>query len=260
MDAENSIADNNVKRPVSHDFFFCKAFSVQAKVSDDKVIIETTTPPLPLSKKKKNPDMDKNTKKNEKAPLTPIHQFYHDALSDYPVSLRNTKTKGRHAVASRPLDEGTTVCLEQAAAFIVRSQYLDEHCHVCLDTLTAKKLMCSDCQKSFYCSSTCLEKDTTHTIVCSAFSQVDAIGRATDVEADMLRLIALLLARRQRDNENNRNRDQCSKEDEDKEKKKNNPTPYWCVEDLVSHRERSDPNFIKVMTEAGIICRPAFLG
>lgn len=195
----------------------------------------------------KDPQIAKEAKKNDKkAPLAPIHQFYHEALSDYPVLLRNTKTKGRHAVASRALDEGTTVCLEQAAAFIVRSPYLDEHCHVCLDTLTTK-LMCSDCKKSFYCSQKCLEKDDTHSIVCSAFSQVDAIGRATDVEPDMLRLIALLLARRQRDNEKNKSED--PKDDVSSLKK--NPTPYWCVEELISHRDRSDPAFIKVMTEAG---------
>lgn len=194
------------------------------------------------------PTTSKNKKKKKAAakPAPTLRPYYSQYMKDYPVELRSNKAKGRHAVASTDLDQGTTVCHEKGTAFVVRSDYLDQQCHVCLATLTTK-LMCSDCQKAFYCSQACLQRDDTHTLVCSAMAQVDAIARSTDVEPDFLRLIALLLARRARDG---------SQEDEPVS---GAPTPYWCTEDLVSHRNKADPGFLEVFGEAGTSEISAFL-
>ncbi|KAI8335584.1 hypothetical protein BC941DRAFT_472239 [Chlamydoabsidia padenii] len=184
------------------------------------------------SKKKK-----KKTKKS--LPIPEINEYYAEAMKRYPVSLRTSKAKGRHAVASQPLEEGTTVCLEKATGFVVRSDYMDQQCHICLDDLVTK-MACSDCKMIYYCSQACVEKDTSHHRVCSLLAQVPAIGRSTDVDPDLLRLIIYLLAKRQEEKDG-----QVSVDDDDL-----HSTPYWCVDDLLSHKENASPAFIKVISDA----------
>lgn len=188
------------------------------------------------------PKKKKNNNKKKSAVVESLNPFYQQALEQYPVKLNNTKTKGRHAVACQNLNEGVDLCQEQATAFVVRSEFIDQQCHVCLADLEQKKMMCSNCKKTFYCSQTCLEKDDLHTLVCDPFAQVDAIGRATDVDVDLLRLMTLLMARKYLDTNNNEKK----KEQDDAIQ----PTPYWCVEDLISHRENAESSFIHVLTEA----------
>jgi SET and MYND domain-containing protein len=196
-----------------------------------------------LEKKMDQCALEKNKRKKKKksssgsGALTPVASFYKKALHPYPVNLNNTKAKGRHAVAATKLDAGVVVCQEQASAFVVRSEYLDQQCHVCLSDLK-QKLMCSDCRMTYYCSEECLKKDNDlHVLVCAPFAQVEAIGRVTDVEPDMLRLMTLLLARK--------HIDQMAEESQQLA-----PTPYWCVEDLLSHKENADPAFVRVINEA----------
>ncbi|KAI7860712.1 hypothetical protein BDC45DRAFT_600531 [Circinella umbellata] len=200
------------------------------------------------------PPKKKSNKKKKKSaaasgPIEPINPYYEQVMQTYPVLLRSTKAKGRHATASKQLDEGTTIFYEQATAFVVRSDYIDEHCHVCLDLITTK-MMCSDCQKSFYCSKECFEKDRdTHALVCYPMAVIESIARATDVDVDLLRLITLLLARRQRDNEN---KDAPDDGDNHKQNQQaTTPTPFWCTEDLISHRNHANPAFVRVVKEAG---------
>jgi hypothetical protein len=190
-----------------------------------------TTKKNSSSKKKKN-----NKKKT--AVAESLNPFYEQVLSHYPVKLSISKAKGRHAVALKNLKEGVNLCQEQATAFVVRSDFIDQQCNICLTDLE-QKMMCSDCKKTFYCSQSCLERDHLHTLVCDPFAQVDAIGRATDVDADLLRLMTLLLAQRYMDNEK-----------KSVENQEIQPTPYWCVEDLISHRENAEPAFIQVLTDA----------
>ncbi|KAG0162657.1 hypothetical protein DFQ28_001000 [Apophysomyces sp. BC1034] len=181
----------------------------------------------------------KNKKKKSKKKKAPqVDSYYERALEGYPVSLRSTKTKGRHAVAMGDINEGTTVCLERATGFVVRSNYVDQQCHVCLQTLSTK-LMCSDCKKAYYCSQRCLERDDLHTLACSTLAQVAAIGSSTDTDPDLLSLMTLLLTRRARENQNKPNTTDTLA-----------PTPFWCVNDLISHREKATPDFIRVLTEA----------
>jgi len=190
-----------------------------------------------------NIDAKKKKKKSNKkkaVAITPLPPFYQEALASYPVKLNNTKTKGRHAVAESNLEQGITLCQEQATAFVVRSEYIDQQCHVCLSDLK-QKMMCSDCKKTFYCSQDCLEKDNDlHVLICGPIAQTEAIGRATDVDADLLRLMTILMARKYLDTQS---------QDETKDAAAR-PTPYWCVQDLISHRESAEPAFIKVLTEA----------
>jgi hypothetical protein len=200
---------------------------------NDSCQIQSTKP-----KKKKN----KNKKKN--VVVESLNPFYQQALEQYPVKLNNTKTKGRHAVARENLNEGVDLCQEQATAFVVRSEFIDQQCHVCLADLETK-MMCYDCKKTFYCSQACLEKDDLHTFVCDPFAQVDAIGRATDVDVDLLRLMTLLMARRHLDTTTSE-----KKQEEEEDNTTIQTTPYWCVEDLISHRENAESAFINVLTEA----------
>jgi hypothetical protein len=177
-------------------------------------------------------------KKNTAVECLPT--YYENVLRQYPVSLRNSKAKGRHAVASENLEGGTLLCKEQASAFVVRAEFLDQQCHICLTDLSTK-MMCADCKKTFYCSKECMETDEEiHKLACSVFSQVDAIGKATDVDPDLLRLITLLMIRRYFDKSVNETSSDST----------NNPTPYTCVEDLLSHKESANPAFIRVLTDA----------
>lgn len=182
----------------------------------------------------------KKSNKKKAVAITPLPPFYQETLASYPVKLNNTKAKGRHAVAESNLEQGITLCQEQATAFVVRSEYIDQQCHVCLSDLK-QKMMCSDCKKTFYCSQDCLEKDNDlHVLTCGPIAQTEAIGRATDVDADLLRLMTILMARKYLDTQS---------QDETKDAAAR-PTPYWCVQDLISHRESAEPAFIKVLTEA----------
>lgn len=205
------------------ELLFCskKIFLMVAKEELEEKVEKCLT--LETNKKKK-----KNKKKTSE--ITPLAPYYEEVLKPFPIQLNNTKAKGRHAVAASKLDAGVVVCQEQASAFVVRSDYLDQQCHVCLSDLS-QKMCCSDCKMTFYCSEECLKKDNDmHVLVCDAFAQVQAIGRATDVEPDMLRLMTLLMAHKYLNQEG--------------------PTPYWCVEDLISHKETADPAFIRVIHEA----------
>ncbi|KAI9308593.1 hypothetical protein BJ944DRAFT_259961 [Cunninghamella echinulata] len=159
-------------------------------------------------------------------------------MKQYPVRLNITKAKGRHAVALEDISEGTTVCLEQATAFIVRSDYMDQQCHICLDDLSTK-MACSDCKMVYYCSQKCIEMDEHHHQVCSLLSQITTIGRSTDVDPDLLRLMVYLLLRKK-----------IEKEDENNNINPRTATPYWCVEELLSHKEKAAPAFIKVISNA----------
>lgn len=209
--------------------------------------VETEIDPVDLGEKLDqncNIDAKKKKKKSNKkkaVAITPLPSFYQEALASYPVKLNNTKAKGRHAVAEIGLEEGITLCQEQATAFVVRSEYIDQQCHVCLSDLK-QKMMCSDCEKAFYCSQDCLQKDNDlHVLICAPVAQTEAIGRATDVDADLLRLMTILMARRYLDTQ---------QQDNTEEDATTRPTPYWCVQDLVSHRDSAEPAFIKVLTEA----------
>ncbi|GAA5802829.1 hypothetical protein EDC94DRAFT_602778 [Helicostylum pulchrum] len=202
---------------------------------DQNCQVEVNSDPTKKSSAKKK----KNKKKSGE--VEPLNSFYEKALRHYPIQLKNTKAKGRHAVAAENLKEGTILCTEQATAFVVRSDFIDQQCHVCLDDLEGEKLMCSDCNKSYYCSKSCKENDDLHPIICGPISQVDAIGRSTDVDSDLLRLMTILMACKERD-EKSRN-----KWDGDGEI---HHTPYWCVDELVSHRDLTEPAFINVVTEA----------
>ena len=219
--------------------------------------IMSNDPKIESGPPKKKPNKKKKKSAAASGPVEPIDPYYEQVMQTYPVLLRNTKAKGRNAAASKQLDEGTTIFFEQATAFVVRSEYIDEHCHVCLDPLTTK-MMCSDCRKSFYCSKECFERDNdTHTLVCSPMAVIDSIARATDVDVDLLRLITLLLARRQQDNDNNDATDDDKHHDDDdndtdKQKRQaTTPTPFWCTKDLISHRNHANPAFVRVVKEAG---------
>ena len=182
----------------------------------------------------------KTKKKSSTKKVESLNPFYEKALSFYPVKLNVSKAKGRHAVAKVNLEEGVDLCKEQATAFVVRSDYIDQQCHVCLADLEEKR-MCADCKKTFYCSQACMEKDDLHGFVCDPFAQVDAIGYATDVDPDLLRLMTLLMARKYIDSD---------KEEKKIEADVIQPTPFWCTEDLISHRDQAEPAFIHVLTEA----------
>lgn len=197
--------------------------SCQIQSNDDAMTKKSS------SKKKKN-----NKKKN--ALVESMNPFYQAAMKQFPVKVNNTKTKGRHAVASENLKEGVDLIHEKATAFVVRSEFIDQQCHICLKDLDAQKMNCSDCKTSFYCSQSCMKKDHLHALVCDPFTQVYAIGRATDVDPDLLRLMTTLIARKYLDTT-------------DEEAYKDS-TPFWCVDDLLSHRDNCGSDFINVVTEA----------
>ncbi|KAI8391649.1 uncharacterized protein BYT42DRAFT_557594 [Radiomyces spectabilis] len=186
-----------------------------------------------------SPNKSKKKKPKKKTVLEEIDPFYVQALAKYPVKLCNTRAKGRHAAAAQDISQGTVVCLEQATAFVVRSDYIDQQCHVCLSDLK-QKLMCSDCKMTFYCSQACLEKDSLHLLACSPLAAATAIGRSTDVDPDLLRLMTLLTAQRCKEASNELQNNTITLP----------PTPYWCVNELLSHKEQANPAFIKVVTEA----------
>ncbi|CAO3646060.1 unnamed protein product [Cunninghamella blakesleeana] len=198
---------------------------------------ETTAAATTAAKKKKN------KKKKNTVIVEDLNNYYIEYMKQYPVKLNNTKAKGRHAVAINDINEGTTVCLEKATAFIVRSEYIDQQCHICLEDLQTK-MACSDCRMVFYCSQKCIQKDIHHHQVCSLLSKLTSIGQSTDVDPDLLRLMIYLLLRKNVDLEEENEKEQRDYSD-------NNNTPYWCVEELLSHKEKVSSDFIKVISNAG---------
>lgn len=220
---------------------------LDTKEADSTILAEKLDQCCVVNETKKKKKSKKKTSSSSSSSLssspsaTSPAPFYQQSFDIYPVKLNQTKSKGRHAVADQNIEEGTTLFQEKAVAFVVRSEFLDQQCHVCLSELK-QKMMCSDCRKTVYCSKECSEQDNDlHMLVCGSFAQVDAIGRATDVDVDMLRLITLLMARKYLDTKKAETKDEGIGV---------GPTPYWCVEDLLSHRESVDPSFINVIHDA----------
>ncbi|KAI8991252.1 hypothetical protein BDF20DRAFT_831308 [Mycotypha africana] len=193
--------------------------------------------------KKSNKKKKKSAGAGAVSAVTDIPEYYHQALSDYPVQLNTTKAKGRHAVAAKNLPEGTILCEEQGAAFVVRTPFIDAQCHLCFSSIK-QRTVCPQCQKAYYCSSECFDSDSQrHALMCNGLKEIENIAQATDTDVDLLRLMVALMARRCLDK---------TKIDEESRKRRGLApnTPFWCVEDLLSHRDKAEPAFIQVVSEA----------
>lgn len=208
-----------------------------------------------------NPKSKKKKKKSSAAAIpSDLSIDYTGLMSAFPVTLRTTNAKGRHSVARDPLPAGTTVCFERATAFIVRSPHISEMCHRCLDPLEGddgkditSRFLCEECGVAVYCSRGCMKDDALdeHGMTCTTLGKIKEVAAKTDIDVDLLRMVVGLMARRWLDIKEEQ------KEGEDGKGRKavdlgKTPTPYKCVNDLVHHRDRSDVEFIKVVTTAGM--------
>ncbi|KAI8997561.1 hypothetical protein BDB01DRAFT_44491 [Pilobolus umbonatus] len=194
-----------------------------------------------LDQHSSTPKKKSNKKKSKKNTVESLNPLYENFFLNIPIAIKNTKAKGRHAVATENLAPGMLASNEKAVAFVVRSDFIDEQCHVCLSTLE-QKLMCGDCKKVFYCSNSCMEKDERHRFLCDALDQIDGIAQATDVDADLIRLIITLMAQKHLDKD--------KKSGLSNNQATSSQAFFWCVDDLVSHRDKAEPIFLAVVKEA----------
>ncbi|KAJ1671498.1 hypothetical protein EV182_007597, partial [Spiromyces aspiralis] len=122
--------------------------------------------------------VSKKKKKSKK--VVPDNSNYASVEAIYPIEVKSSIGRGRHALAARRISEGTLVSAETATAFVVRTSCLYQFCQNCLrpskvedsvrqvvDPQTGKpvpgrtqqvqvaKITCRDCDMAAYCSDEC---------------------------------------------------------------------------------------------------------
>ncbi|KAJ3045762.1 hypothetical protein HDV00_007888 [Rhizophlyctis rosea] len=192
---------------------------------------------------------------------------YERLLADWPVKLTATKSKGRHLVASKVLEAGTTVIQETAAGYALLKDYIDELCRTCLKPLPdvptesngtttpfgpsatsqfKKQLACSNCRsQTFYCSNECREEDAErHSLECDVLKDLPGTAAANFVDYGLMRLVLAVLVRRAKD---------AQTESESPSLPLNKlrpPTPYACVKDLLSHKTSNKSSWLQAVQAA----------
>ncbi|KAJ3029561.1 hypothetical protein HK097_005777, partial [Rhizophlyctis rosea] len=190
-------------------------------------------------------------------------------LEGFPVKLIATKAKGRHLVASKPLEPGTTVIHETASAYAILKSYIDELCYTCLHPLPEappssdtnssstpfgptrhsqfkKQFECQNCRSQiYYCSPECRTKDAPrHSLECDILKDLPGTAAANSVDYGLMRLVLAILVRRAMDG------NEDLKEEANGNTSHRPPTPYTCVKDLLSHKSSSKPSWLSAV-EAG---------
>ncbi|KAJ8324122.1 hypothetical protein O5D80_007328 [Batrachochytrium dendrobatidis] len=178
--------------------------------------------------------------------------LYDKLLSSYPITLKATKSKGRHFVAKSQLQPGTTVLVESSCAFVLFKDNARDYCSYCMkrfNRMTAATrpastetslfslssqsdssntcIVCTDCRnQTFWCSESCKKADQAHQLICAAIVELPGIAGMHSVDYALVRLIVQVLANTaveaiwQMDSS-------CRVES----------TPMACISDLLSHQK-----------------------
>ena len=143
---------------------------------------------------------------------------YDHLLSEFPIKLAKSPSKGRHVLAAQDLEAGTIVISEMPVGYALFKDSMDELCLACLNPLPdqlldgskeptirmmgasnrSKGFCCAGCRKqTFYCSKECQSLDSDrHALECETVKHLSGIAGAHSVDYGLLRLIVRFLANR----------------------------------------------------------------
>ncbi|KAJ3198946.1 hypothetical protein HDU82_000854 [Entophlyctis luteolus] len=180
--------------------------------------------------------------------------------------LAASKAKGRHLKAALPLEAGSTVVVETAAAYVLLKHSMDELCLHCLCELPyssgteivnastqdsgsvlathqnqrKRGIVCPGCIKqTYYCSEECRKADSKrHTLECPILRDLPGITAAASVDYSLFRLVLAVLVRRRLEAESAGDSVKGGVYDNESVAP---PTGTEFVFDLISHRRTSDP-------------------
>ncbi|KXS12948.1 SET domain-containing protein [Gonapodya prolifera JEL478] len=174
-----------------------------------------------------------------------------------PVDLSWSSSRGRHALAKTNLDPGTVVIVERGVAVIPTSAGLSLICSHCFKELPADSVRGDDSLTNgkfhclhFYCSSQCRDADVDgHQVECRLMPTMRDISLDEDVDLDLLRLVARLVARRH-----------IGERAQSETSRAWNPlfenTPFPLVTSLLSHRKYANIKWIKTVSAASAKLSP----
>jgi len=191
-----------------------------------------------------------NANKSKKKKVKKLFEAskYQTYFTDFPVVLKSSQGRGRHAVASKNLSPGTLVSDELPVTSTVKKIYLEEICQVCLtpfQLIKTKKLSCDECKLVYYCHEDCQKADKAkHDLECSILPKLDKIATDCQVDIDLLKLILGLLS-------NKLSAAVHSKEFSKNDEHHANKATFDIVMDLISHRGEMDKPWLASISSAG---------
>ncbi|KAJ1916237.1 hypothetical protein H4219_003905 [Mycoemilia scoparia] len=222
----------------------------------------TATQPTMSPNHGSSADAASKKKKSKGKKVLADNSNYASVENSYPLKVRSSHGRGRHALAASRIKEGTLLCAEQATSFVIRSHCLYQFCHGCLkqskieevrrnildasgkpipgrtQKVQVAKVTCSSCDMVAYCSDACKSAHKPlHKVQCPALKQVREICKTHGSDLDIIRLTLGLLAKRYVDKEN-------SIEPSSDFVFGSQPTLYQLSEDLPAHREQHEKDWI----------------
>lgn len=171
---------------------------------------------------------------------------------DAPFAVNCSNTRGKHSLATRIIKAGEIIYTEQAYTLIVAHPAKSDFCHYCVEPMPVMEVMGEDGQLKIehptlvkgddtsdivvYCSQKCCEDDTENRkISAPILSQLVELAAKNNINLDLLRLILGLLTRKVR------------QEAGETIQSDSKLSPWFCIEDLVVHREAFDKAWMKNM-------------
>ncbi|KAI8813597.1 hypothetical protein BJ742DRAFT_849434 [Cladochytrium replicatum] len=172
---------------------------------------------------------------------------YDRVLSQWPIKLAASKSKGRHVVAKHDLEAGTTVISDTGTSFALFKYFTDELCLRCLRTLPIRKHthVCKGCAKqTYYCSQPCQDADSLrHAFECAAVRQLPGISGMHSVDYALLRLLVGVLAQKALEEEQTKVFAAVSEASA-------SPTSFVFVRELLAHRNACKKEWLEAVTKA----------
>ncbi|KAG0622645.1 hypothetical protein M758_3G113400 [Ceratodon purpureus] len=106
--------------------------------------------------------------------------------------------RGRCAIAARDIKAGEAVVVEQAVAFVPRSQDRTSVCHECCRDLhrDVRSVECSRCKYAVYCQDCEESAMASHSKWCKVSQQIKEVAKMSDCDDDLLRFVMALALKR----------------------------------------------------------------
>ena len=166
---------------------------------------------------------------------------------------------------------GTTIIRETPSAFTILKDYLDSLCIACLSPLPLQQqqkndnilddstvpdffcptpskrgIVCKGCIKqTFYCSTACQIRDTPrHGLECKVLRDLPGITASHGADYSLFRLVLAVIVRKYLE-------DEADSACEGESLGLFDPTPYECVQDMISNRKYCSEEWLDAITECG---------
>eukprot|EP00639_Heterosigma_akashiwo_P037438 CAMPEP_0194711758 /NCGR_PEP_ID=MMETSP0296-20130528/4027_1 /TAXON_ID=39354 /ORGANISM="Heterosigma akashiwo, Strain CCMP2393" /LENGTH=413 /DNA_ID=CAMNT_0039609941 /DNA_START=56 /DNA_END=1300 /DNA_ORIENTATION=- len=113
------------------------------------------------------------------------------------VLVMTSEEKGRHGITRRNLDAGDVIFEDEPLAFIIAKPHKDQFCTLCAGPVArARRQAGGDSPYHVYCGPACRARDAACRVLeDAACKQVDALAAEAEVDVDLLRMLAKMLAR-----------------------------------------------------------------